>query len=212
MHDHLVSRPRRQQLTTMPLMTRLPALFVTRAPLRLRWLLRSILARRLRRVPRVPSKPPLQLRDPLILPSDPHGQRLDPRVHPQQNLDHDLTTLVIDRLSLNPLHTTRFDSAQLCPPDQLNAYAKRSWCRSSSSRCSSFSPERSANDETLPAPCVLIVDELISIPSVRVVSATGRWSNGEDHARRLVARVEDVVERVVDLLEWAGLVEHAGTT
>jgi hypothetical protein len=33
-----------------------------------------------------------------------------------------LTASVIDRLSLAPLHTPEFDNAQLCPPDQLNAY------------------------------------------------------------------------------------------
>lgn len=29
---------------------------------------------------------------------------------------HDLTTLLIDRLRLGPLHATRFDAARLCPP------------------------------------------------------------------------------------------------
>jgi len=108
----------------MPLMTSLPALLTTRPALRLRrrLLRRPILTRRLRRVPRILSKPPLQQRDPLILPGDPLAQRLDLRVHPQQNLDHDLTTLVIDRLSLRTLHITRFDNAELCPPNQLNAY------------------------------------------------------------------------------------------
>jgi len=40
----------------------------------------------------------------------------------------------------------------------------------------------------------------------------GERSDGEDHPRRLVARVQDVVEGLVDLLEGAGLVEHPGTT
>jgi len=37
-------------------------------------------------------------------------------IHPQQHRDHRITTLVIDRLGLGPLHTTTFDNAALCPP------------------------------------------------------------------------------------------------
>jgi hypothetical protein len=39
----------------------------------------------------------------------------------QQHLHDRVTTPVIDRLGLAPLHTTRFDNPALCPPDRLNA-------------------------------------------------------------------------------------------
>src|SRR5664280_2126230 len=47
---------------------------------------------------------------------------LDPAIHRQQHLNDRLTSSVIDRLSLGALHTPIFDEAELCPPDQLNAY------------------------------------------------------------------------------------------
>ena len=56
---------------------------------------------------------------------NPRGQLLDLTIHPQQHLDHDLAPRVKDRLRLAPLHATKFDSAKLCPPDQLNAYTLR---------------------------------------------------------------------------------------
>ena len=71
--------------------------------------------RRPRRVPGVLRQLPLEL-------LNPRGQLLDLTIHPQQHLDHNLATRVIDRSRLIPLHTTTFDNANLCPPDQLNAY------------------------------------------------------------------------------------------
>lgn len=115
--DDLVDRPRRQQRPALALVPGLRALLATgrilAAPRRRP---RRILTRRLRRVPRRALRPALQLRDPLLLPGDPLAQRLDLRVHPQQHRDHDLATLLVDRLSLGPLHTTRFNAAALCPP------------------------------------------------------------------------------------------------
>ena len=55
-----------------------------------------------------------------LKPINPRRQLLDLTIHPQQHLDHDLTPRVIDRLRLAPLHTPKFDRAELCPPDQLN--------------------------------------------------------------------------------------------
>src|ERR1035437_11099365 len=47
---------------------------------------------------------------------------LDLAIHAQQHLNHGLTARVIDRFRLSPLHTPKFDSAELCPPNPLNAY------------------------------------------------------------------------------------------
>jgi hypothetical protein len=87
-------------------------------------------ARRLRTVARTATQPPFQLRDPLILAGNPGAQPLDLRLQAlvlrrkrQQHLDDNRTARVIDRLRLSALHTTKFDAAELCPPDQLNAYA-----------------------------------------------------------------------------------------
>ena len=43
-------------------------------------------------------------------------------IHAQHDVDYDLPARVIDRLSLSPLHTSHFDEASLCTPNQLNAY------------------------------------------------------------------------------------------
>jgi hypothetical protein len=93
---------------------------------------RRIGARRLRRVPRRAIQLTLKCRDPLVLLGDPHGQLLDLRLKPlilrrqrQQHRHDRIPTLFIDRLSLAPLHTTKFDAPRLCPPNQLNAYEKR---------------------------------------------------------------------------------------
>src|ERR1019366_4732069 len=92
--DELVNCPRRQQVTTVPFMTRLPALRTTRAVLaapaaqrRARW----ILARRRRRVSRVAPQPTLKLLDPRL-------KLRDPAVHREKHLDDRLPARVIDRL------------------------------------------------------------------------------------------------------------------
>jgi hypothetical protein len=110
--------------------TGLGALFATR------WILatlrragRRIGARGNRRVARAAVQPTLKLGDPLILAHDPRGQRLDLSIHPQQHLDNCLTTSVIDRFRLNPLHTKTFDTTPLQPPNQLNAYQNQPLCR-----------------------------------------------------------------------------------
>lgn len=59
-----------------------------------------------------------------LQPLDPRSQLHNLAIHPQQHLDDNLAASVIDRLSLNPLHTPRFDRPVLCPPDQLNGYRK----------------------------------------------------------------------------------------
>ena len=137
-HDHLVDRRGRQELPALALMTRLAAgrsarPILAAAPRRCA---RRIGARRLRRVPRRAAQLTLQLRDPLVLPGDPCAQLLDLHLQPlvlcrqrQQHLNDGIAALPIDRLGLAPLHTPRFDAARLCPPDQLNAYAKYLICR-----------------------------------------------------------------------------------
>jgi hypothetical protein len=77
-----------------------------------------------RRVTRTAIQPALELRDPLILARDPHGQRLNLRIHPQKHPNDRLTPSVIDRFGLNPLHTPKFDEAQLCPPNPTERLPK----------------------------------------------------------------------------------------
>src|SRR5580698_4405205 len=100
MIDNLIDRPRRQQRTPLALMSRLTAL---PAPRRILLALgratRRIRARRLRTVARTTTQPPLVLL----------RQR-------QQHRDDRITTLLIDRLRLDALHASYFDTAQLCPP------------------------------------------------------------------------------------------------
>ena len=122
-HDHLIDSHRRQQLPTMPLMTRLSAPRLARTTLGPRRL--ALLGRR-RVTRRRPRRIPGALRQLALQTIHPSRQLLNLAIHPQQHLDHDLTARAIDRLSLTPVHTPRFDDAQLCPPDQLNAYEKRS--------------------------------------------------------------------------------------
>jgi hypothetical protein len=43
-------------------------------------------------------------------------QASDLGVHPQKHLHDRLTTSVIDRFRLNPVHTTKFDTPELSPP------------------------------------------------------------------------------------------------
>src|SRR5665213_1506693 len=90
---------------------------------------RRIRARRLRAVARASVQSPLELSDPLALPRDGLRKLLDLAIHPQQHLDHDIAARVIDRLRLSPIHTPRFDTAELCPPDPLNANQKMLICR-----------------------------------------------------------------------------------
>ncbi len=130
--DNLIDRPRRQQRTALALMTGLRARLSPRGVLAApRRRARPIGARRLRRVTRRALGRALELRDPLVLTRDPRRQLLDLRLKPRvlrrqrkQHIDDDVAAPVIDRLSLTALHTTTFDTAALCPPDRLNAYAK----------------------------------------------------------------------------------------
>ena len=95
----------------MTLVTRLPTLRTTRTILATptRRHARRILTRRQRRITRGTTNPTLE-------PLDPRLKLRDPTIHRQQHLNNRFTPGVIDRLRLNPIHTTRFDNAQLCPP------------------------------------------------------------------------------------------------
>src|SRR5216684_2382877 len=72
---------------------------------------RRVLRRRQRRVPRTPVQPTLELThtslEPLV--------RLDQLTDPQQQPDRSLTITIKDRLSLNPLHTTKFAAPTRVP-------------------------------------------------------------------------------------------------
>ena len=127
--DEPIDRRHRQQLPPAALMAGLGALAAARttlAPLGLSR--RRILAGRLRGVARGPPQPALELGDPLVLARHTLGQPPDLIIHPQQDRDHRVTALVIDRLGLGALHTTEFAALALCPPDRLNAYHKPLVC------------------------------------------------------------------------------------
>jgi hypothetical protein len=101
----------------------LGALTLARRALRPGWPARSPDRRRIRRwrLRRIPGAL-AKLRFETL---NPAGQLLDLAIHPQQDLDHHITTRVINRLSLGPFHTPIFDTPALCPPDQLNAYTNK---------------------------------------------------------------------------------------
>jgi hypothetical protein len=114
-HDDLINRPRRKQRPTVALMAVLSAPLATRRVLAARRRRRRIRTRRTRGVTRTLLQLALKLLDPCL-------QLLDTPIHPQQHLDHDLPTSVIDRLRLSALHAPIFDAAQSNPPHPLNAY------------------------------------------------------------------------------------------
>jgi hypothetical protein len=117
MLDHPVHRPHRQQRPAPALMSRLGALLATRWILAaLRRASRRIGARGNGGVARAAVQSAPELVDALILAGDTHGQRLDLSVHPQQHLHDRHAPSVIDRLRLNPVHTTGFDTADPYPP------------------------------------------------------------------------------------------------
>ena len=112
MINKLVNLPGRQQPTMLALMPRLAAATPTRPlPARTWRRRRRILRRRQRRVPRAPVQPPLKLAHPSLEPL----VRLDQLTDPQQQRDSRLTITIKDRLSLNPLHTTTFDTGTEVP-------------------------------------------------------------------------------------------------
>ena len=128
MIDDRVDRPCRQQLAPTALMARLGALTVRRPALRPRRPRpRRLGRRRPRRVPRVASQLTLKTLDTALQPAD-------LAIHPQQHLHDRLTTSVIDRLRLDPLHTPNFNAQPSCPPNQLNAYQNPRICRGSLER------------------------------------------------------------------------------
>lgn len=140
--DDLIDRPSWQQRAALALMPRLGARLAPRrilaAPQRRA---RRVGTRRLRGVPRRPAQLALQRRDPLILRADLRRQLGDLRLktlvlrRQRQQHPHDgIAALLIDRLGLAPLHTTRFDRPTLCPPTQLNAYEKAPLCGAFSNR------------------------------------------------------------------------------
>ena len=91
--DDLVHRPRRQQRATVALMAILGAPLPARGILTASRTRRSVRARRARGVARALPQLPLE-------PLHPRLELLDAAIHPQQDLDDDLPTSVIDRLRL----------------------------------------------------------------------------------------------------------------
>lgn len=122
--DDIVHRARWQQLTPIALVPGLAAGFtpggILATPRRRG---RQGRARWRRAIARTAIQPPLKLREPLVLTSNPSFQPPDLLIHPQQHRHHNLAALAINRLSLHTLHTNKFDKAQLCRPTQLNAYS-----------------------------------------------------------------------------------------
>ena len=117
MLDDLIRHSRRQQIPATPPMPILSALFTPRGTLTPAGrLAQPVGARRPRGIPRVRRQLRLQHRDPLPLTLNDRGQLMDLTIHPQQHLNDDLSPRVIDRASFFPLHTTRFDKPELCPP------------------------------------------------------------------------------------------------
>ena len=105
MIDELVDPLRRKQPPVLALMPGLAAPPPTRSlPARPRRRRRRVLRRRKRRVPRTPVQPPLELG----YPSLETLVRLDQLADPQQQRDSRLTITIKDRLSLSPLHSSRF--------------------------------------------------------------------------------------------------------
>ncbi len=97
--------------------SRLSALFATR------WILATLRcaggrigARGNRGIARAAIQSALELGDAFILAHDARFQASDLGVHPQKHLHDRLAPSVIDRFRLNPIHTTRFDAAELSPP------------------------------------------------------------------------------------------------
>ena len=105
MIDDLVDLLGRKQLPVPAFMPWLTASTPTRPlPARTRRRRRRVLRRRQRRVPRASIQPPLELGHPSLEPL----VRLDQLAQPQQQRDSRLAITVKDRLSLGPLHTSRF--------------------------------------------------------------------------------------------------------
>ncbi len=119
--ENLIDRGERQQIPTMPHMATLSTTLAPRRTLPPQRGARRIDTRRLRTIARTAPQAPLQLRDPLTLPSYPLSQRLDLRIHTQKHRDNRLPASVTDRPRLSTLHTETFDTPELCPPNQLNA-------------------------------------------------------------------------------------------
>jgi len=118
--DHLVDRRGQQQLAAAAPVAGLGALLAPRRILAApRQLPRRISARRPRRVTRV-------LRQLTLEPVHSRRQPLDVSLQPlvlhrqrQQHLHDRIPARLIDRLSLGPLHTPRFDKPQLCLSEKL---------------------------------------------------------------------------------------------
>lgn len=120
--EDFIDRPRRQKLSPMALVTILGAAFATRGIPAALGLAGRIGTRRSRRVARGAIQPALKLGDALILTRYTPLQATDLLIHAKENHDHDLTALVIDRLSLSTVHASKFDTTELCPPNRLNGY------------------------------------------------------------------------------------------
>ena len=137
--DDLINRPRRQQRPSLALMAGLRTRLAARRTLAALGRAGRVLARRLGGVARRALALALELRDALLLATHLCRQRLDLLDQPlvvrgelQQHPRHGVAALVVDRLGLGPLHTTRFAAARLCPPGALNAYGNVRLSRDSS--------------------------------------------------------------------------------
>jgi hypothetical protein len=122
--NDLIDRPRRQQRTPVALMATLRAAFAPRRILAMRRRRRRIRTRRSGGVPRKTVQLALKLSDPLVLARHALPQPPDLLVHPNEDGHHDLAALLIDRPRLRAVHDPKLDATGLCPPTQLNGYAK----------------------------------------------------------------------------------------
>jgi len=110
--DDLVDLLGPEQSAVLARVSILPAPLAARPlPTRTWWRRGGILRRRKRRVPRTSTKPTLELGHPGLEPLVRIKQALvclDEIIETKQQPDRCLTIAIQDRLSLNPLHTTRF--------------------------------------------------------------------------------------------------------
>src|SRR5262249_32374256 len=106
--DDLVHRPRRQQLPPVALVVGLGAAPLARGVLAARRGTGRIGARWTRGVARALLQLPLEFLHTCL-------KLLDAAVHPQQHLDDDLSSGVVDRLRFDALHAEGVDAEGLCP-------------------------------------------------------------------------------------------------
>src|SRR6202451_3734091 len=120
--DHIIHRPRRQQVASLALVAELGSPRATRRILRVASGCsahqRSVAANCSSR----PLQPTLELCYPLVLACDMSLELPNPAIHREENFNDGPTALAIDSLSPRALHNPIFDKAELCPPKRLNGY------------------------------------------------------------------------------------------